>query len=160
LRRLQPRRGLGADHAPVGHDAEASDRKALTDRLHHRQQTLDVGRVARPHLTADRQPRVIDDHPEHQLLRIRPVVLAEAALATVEDQSKALRHENRNRSSRSRPGHSCMEKLADRASAGPMGFTTPFTRHTAAGTRKIDIDVGGLGRFIDGSSFRKMQKSR
>ena len=71
---------LGADHAPVGHNAHAADLEALLEPFNDGQKCCDIGRVAGPHLTADGLALIVDDGPDHHLDKIGPVVLAEASL--------------------------------------------------------------------------------
>ena len=71
--------GLGADHAAVGDDADAVDRKALAQPVDHRDQAADVGGVARPHLRAHRSAVAIQQHGQDHLVEVGPMVLGEAA---------------------------------------------------------------------------------
>src|ERR1019366_7352684 len=49
------------DHAAIGDDADTSDGKAVTQTVDDGQQRGDVGRIAQPHLRADRPPGAIDN---------------------------------------------------------------------------------------------------
>ena len=51
---FEPGDGLGRDHAAVGHDAHPPNAEALAQPVDHRQQHGDAGRVAGPHLRANR----------------------------------------------------------------------------------------------------------
>ena len=70
---------LGADHAAVGHDADAVDAKASLQPIDRRDQAADVGRVPRPHLRAHRPPVAVEEHGQNHLIEIWPAVLGEAA---------------------------------------------------------------------------------
>jgi hypothetical protein len=63
-----------ADHPAVGHDAHLTFRKARLQPLHDRNETLHVGRVARPQLTAHRVTFLVHRHPHHHLQPVRAVV--------------------------------------------------------------------------------------
>ena len=71
---------LLADHAPVGHDADLGDAEPAAEPIHDRDERRDIGRVARPQLTADRSPLTVEHGPDDHLLEVRPVVLAVATL--------------------------------------------------------------------------------
>jgi hypothetical protein len=62
-------------------DADTSDGKALTQTVDDGQQRGDVGRIARPHLRADRPPGAIDNQRQDHLAKIGPVILGIAMLA-------------------------------------------------------------------------------
>ncbi len=81
LARFQAGDGLGADHPPVGHDADPADGKARAQALDDRHQRRDVRRVARPGLRADRPALAVEHHRDDHLVEVRPVILAVAAPA-------------------------------------------------------------------------------
>ena len=71
---------LLADHAPIGHDADLGDSEPAAEPIDYRNEGRDIGRVARPQLTADRSPLTIEHGPNDHLLEVRPVILAIATL--------------------------------------------------------------------------------
>src|SRR5450830_1224250 len=79
--RFEFRDGLGADHAAVGDDADATDGKAPTQPVHHRNEATRVRRVAGPHLRAHRSAVAVQEHGEDHLAQVRPVILGIAAPA-------------------------------------------------------------------------------
>src|SRR5262249_15096050 len=73
--------GFLADHAPVGDDADLGDAKAPIEAIDDRYQRLDIGGVARPHLTADRPAVAVEHRADDHLIPIRSMVLAVPVLA-------------------------------------------------------------------------------
>jgi hypothetical protein len=73
--------GFCADHAPVGYNANATDRKALFEPLDDGQKRGHIGGIAGPHLATDRLAFIVDDGADHHLGKIGPVVLAKASFA-------------------------------------------------------------------------------
>src|SRR6267142_3335150 len=73
---LQVRDRLGADHAPVGDDADAADTEPPPQPVHDRQQGGHVGDVARPQFAADRPAVAVQDGAHDHLLEIGPMILA------------------------------------------------------------------------------------
>ena len=71
---------LLADHAPIGHDADLGDCEPAAEPIDYRDERRDIGRVARPQLTADRSPLTVEHGSDDHLLEIRPVILAVASL--------------------------------------------------------------------------------
>ena len=72
---------LLADHAPIGHDANAIDPEATPESIHDGDQRLHVGGVAGPQLAADRSALSVQDRSHDHLLEIRPMILGVAVLA-------------------------------------------------------------------------------
>ena len=64
----KPVKGIFADHPPVTHDTELSDVKPVFQPFNNRDEGLDIGRVARPHLAAYRMSLVIKDNTHHHLV--------------------------------------------------------------------------------------------
>ena len=62
--------GLGADHAAISDDADAIEQEAFPQPRDHRYQGCHVGRIARPHLAADRSSGLVDDDAEDHLMQI------------------------------------------------------------------------------------------
>jgi hypothetical protein len=60
---------------PFRHKAEARDKKTLANPLCHRNQSLYIGGVARPHLAANGPAATVEDHPNDHLIAVRPMVL-------------------------------------------------------------------------------------
>src|SRR5271157_5587377 len=75
------RQGLGADHPPVGHDANRSDFEPALQPFHDGNQALHVGRVARPEFAADRVAVLVQHHAHHHLLQVGAMILRVPALA-------------------------------------------------------------------------------
>src|SRR6516165_415200 len=65
-----------ADHAAVRDDADLDDAEAAVEPVHDRDQRLDIGGVARPHLTADRPAVAVEHGADDHLLEVGAVVLA------------------------------------------------------------------------------------
>ena len=70
-----------ADHASVGHDANALDPEPTLESIHYGDQRLHVGRVAGPQLAANRSALSVQDRPHDHLMKIRPMILGVAVLA-------------------------------------------------------------------------------
>ena len=60
---------------------DRADAEPLPQPVHHRNQRLHVGNVARPQLAADRSPPAVENRGHHHLLAVRAMVLAMAVLA-------------------------------------------------------------------------------
>src|SRR6266446_16387 len=69
-----------AHHATIGHHSYFPQQEALPHSLDNRHKGSDVGRVARPHLAANRATLHIHCHAYHHLLEIGPVILIVTAL--------------------------------------------------------------------------------
>src|ERR1700675_7340 len=70
-----------AHHPTIGHHSDHPQPEALSHPLDNWHQGRHVGRVARPHLTANRATLHIDGHPDYHLLEIGSVILIVTALA-------------------------------------------------------------------------------
>ena len=70
-----------AHHPTIGHHSDGPQPEALPHPLDNWHQGRHVGRVARPHLTANRATLHIDGHPDYHLLEIGSVILIVTALA-------------------------------------------------------------------------------
>jgi len=81
IRALQLDDRLLADHAPVGYDADRADTESLLQAVHHRNQRLHVGDIARPQLAAQRPSLAVQDRAHHHLLAVRAMVFAVSVLA-------------------------------------------------------------------------------
>src|SRR5664279_1399767 len=62
--------GLGADHAAIGDDADAIELETLAQPRDDGYECRDIGCIARPHLTTDRSPGLIDDDAKDHLMQI------------------------------------------------------------------------------------------
>src|ERR1700751_4314296 len=67
------------DHSSISHHRDLSQPETFSDPLDYRYESFDIGRVARPHLAANRSALDIQGHADHHLGKIRPVVLTVAA---------------------------------------------------------------------------------
>ena len=61
---------------PLGYDTELTHVEAEADAIDHRDQSLDISRIARPHLTTHRFTLIVYDCPYNHLIEIRAVILA------------------------------------------------------------------------------------
>jgi hypothetical protein len=64
----------------VGNDTDPCDLKSRFESVNDRQQTVDIGGITWPHLTANRLALVIKNRADNHLDQIRPVVLAKSSL--------------------------------------------------------------------------------
>lgn len=78
---LRAPRASVLEHAPVDDHADPLDRETLLEPLGDRHQRLDVGRVARPHLAAQRPALLVGHDTDDALFAIPTVVLAVAVLS-------------------------------------------------------------------------------
>ena len=86
-RKLQHRRiallkgfqGRLTDHSPISHHRNLSQPETLSNALNHREESFDIGRVARPHLATDWSTLDVQDHADDHLVQIGPVILIVAA---------------------------------------------------------------------------------
>ena len=79
--RFEFRDRLGADHAAIGDDADATDGEALAQPIDHRNEAAGIGGVAGPHLGADRPAIAVEQHGEDHLPQVRPMILGKAVTA-------------------------------------------------------------------------------
>ena len=70
-----------AHHPTISHHSDFPQAEAFPQAFDNRDQGRDVGRVAGPHLTANRATLHVDGHSDHHLLEIGPVILIVSALA-------------------------------------------------------------------------------
>ena len=87
--RFEFRDGLGADHAAVGDDADATDGEALAEPIHYRNEAAGIRCVAGPHLGADRPAIAVQEHGKDHLAQVRPMILG-IAVPTERLASRAL----------------------------------------------------------------------
>src|SRR5215468_6160117 len=67
------------DHSPISHHRDLSQPETLSHALDYREERFDIGRVARPHLAADRSTLNVQGHADDHLVEIGPVILIVAA---------------------------------------------------------------------------------
>ena len=72
---------LGADHAPVGHDAHRADPEPRLEPLHDRNQALHVRGVAGPQFATDGMAVLIQHHTHHHLLPVGTMIFGVPAPA-------------------------------------------------------------------------------
>jgi hypothetical protein len=70
-----------AHHPSIGHHSYFPQPEALLHSLDNRHKSSDVGRVARPHLTANRPTLYVQGHAHDHLLEIGSVIFTVTALA-------------------------------------------------------------------------------
>src|ERR1700746_2748785 len=66
------------DHSPISHHCDLSQPETLSHPFDYRYESFDIGRVARPHLAANRSALDVQGHADHHLVEIGPVILTVA----------------------------------------------------------------------------------
>ena len=83
LLRLQCGYGSGADQAAVGDDTGSLYDEAVAQLLDHRQQSGDIGGIARPQERGDRRVPLVQHDAQHHLGELWAEVLGVARLTSV-----------------------------------------------------------------------------
>src|SRR6516165_6531467 len=63
-----------ADHAPISHHRDLSQPEPFSHALDYRDESFDIGCVARPHLAANRSALDVQGHANNHLVKIGPVI--------------------------------------------------------------------------------------
>src|ERR1700757_5294734 len=66
------------DHSSISHHRDLSQPETFSHPLDYRYESFDIGRVARPHLAANRSALDVQRHADYHLVKIRPVILTVA----------------------------------------------------------------------------------
>src|SRR5262245_45570460 len=75
------------DHSPISHHRNLSQPETLSHALNYREESFDIGRVARPHLATDWSTLDVQDNADDHLVEIEPMIFSVAAFTDLHSAS-------------------------------------------------------------------------